>query len=109
MQVGVDIEDVARFRRLTAKSAFTRKCYSPEEIRYCFSKPRPHEHLAARFAAKESFFKATQARAGFSEVEILRAADGRPRIAVKGRIRKKAKVSISHSAHCAVAVVLVEE
>jgi holo-[acyl-carrier protein] synthase len=109
MQLGVDIEDVARFRRFTAKSAFTRKCYSAEEIKYCFSKPSPHEHLAARFAAKESFFKATQVRAGFSQVEVIRAADGRPSIAVKGRIRKDAKVSISHTAQCAVAVVLVEE
>ena len=58
--IGVDIENVERFRWLNIKndSRFLNKIYAKEELKYCFSKKNPAPHLAARFAGKEAVIKA---------------------------------------------------
>ncbi|MGM9486772.1 holo-ACP synthase [Ideonella sp. YS5] len=76
-----------------------------------------HERLAARFAVKEAVIKAldlTEAGIGWRDIELIRAAHGRPSLALHGRaaaasaragVREWA-VSISHDADQACAVVV---
>ena len=54
--VGVDIEDIGRFRKLDQKSSgvFLKKVYTKNELDYCFQKSVPAQHLAVRFAGKEA-------------------------------------------------------
>ena len=78
------------------------------------------QHYAARFAAKEAFFKAigTGWRSGmaFDEVEIINDDLGRPDLVVHGRAAKamedseitNIKVSLSHTKDLASAIVTLE-
>lgn len=108
MQIGIDIEETSRFRSFTSTSSFIKRFFSKREIQYCFTKHCPHIHLAARFAAKEAFFKATQKGISYPKIEILNNLTGIPEIFILGKRNNKLSVSISHSRHYAVAVVLSE-
>ena len=104
MRIGVDVEQVRRFRKFKRSSAFVRRYYSPHEIAYCYSKPHPFLHLAARFAAKEAYFKASGSKTSFSKIEVRNGASGKPFLWVNGK-KSTAQVSLSHSPHCAFAAV----
>ena len=62
MGLGVDIEDIDRFRKLDLyeDKGFFSKIYTGDEISYCFSKDSPAQHLAVRFAGKEAVVKNTK-------------------------------------------------
>ena len=57
---GVDLIEVARVHRVAEKHGdhFLRRIFTPVEIDYCAGRPNPWPHYAARFAAKEAFYKA---------------------------------------------------
>ena len=56
---GVDLVPVARIARLIAEQpAILDSIFTARELAYCDGKRRRHEHLAARFAAKEAVLKA---------------------------------------------------
>ena len=57
ISVGTDIEMVARFN-CSFDDPIISRVFSPRERLYCFSKPNPAMHLAARFCAKEAAVKA---------------------------------------------------
>lgn len=60
--IGIDSVDISRFDEYhTHDHAFLEKLFSPQEIAYCLSQPKPAQHFASRFAAREAFFKAHQA------------------------------------------------
>ncbi|HXO74209.1 MAG TPA: holo-ACP synthase, partial [Puia sp.] len=94
---------------------------SPGEITYCEKKANRFEHYAARFAAKEAFFKALGTGwaegTAFSEVEITNNASGRPDLNLLGKTRDtlaplkiiKILVSLSHIKTMASAVVIIEK
>ena len=85
--------------------------FTPAEIAYSDGKASRFQHLAARFAAKEAFFKAIGRRAGWTDVEVVNEESGRPRLAVRpgGDIGfTRSHVSLSHVAETAVAVVVLE-
>jgi holo-[acyl-carrier protein] synthase len=74
------------------------------------------ERLAARFAAKEATIKAfalTQCGIDWREIEVLHAADGRPRLRLHGEVAKALTalgattidLSLSHDGRQAVAIV----
>jgi holo-[acyl-carrier protein] synthase len=91
--IGTDIIEVARVgQKLGADSGLKGDIFSPAEIEYCDSKHFPAQHYAARFAAKEAFFKAmgTGWRGGlkFKDVEILRDELGKPTVALSGKTRE---------------------
>jgi holo-[acyl-carrier protein] synthase len=97
---------------------FLRKVFTPTELKYSRSKKNVHQHLAARFAAKEAFSKALAT--GWSgpfrwrDVEVSNDPLGKPSITVQGRMKKKLErrrilLSISHSERAVVAVVLIEK
>lgn len=119
--IGVDIIDIPRIKKMVAKeSRFFEKVFSEAEIRYCRSKYRQEVHFAARFAAKEAFFKAmgTGWRGGMAWTDISVENDelGKPEIKLSGKTLENFKensyrhinLSISHTKEYAVAFVVIE-
>lgn len=110
--VGIDIIDVKRVKNLAEKNPrFLEKIFTPAEISYCLGKRNKYQHLAARFAAKEAFFKAVGGRTAWREVELFNHPSGKPELEIKAKERfsiEKAHVSISHLEEYAVAVVILE-
>lgn len=120
--VGVDLVEVARARQMLAEKGahvFDR-LLTPSEAAYCRSRPDPAEHVAVRLAAKEAVYKALQgsdaARGiGWREIEVTRAADGRPDVTLTGLARERARalgvtrvlLSLSHTHAAAVAVAVL--
>ncbi len=122
--IGIDIIEVARIeKQIEAESnSFVKKIFTENEIRYCETKIKNKaQNYAARFAAKEAFFKAlgTGWRDGLSwkDIEIENDELGKPNILLSGKSKKniqensisKIHVSLSHIKEIAVAVVILEK
>ncbi len=88
--IGVDIVEIGRIGEAVRRwgDRFLRKIFTEEEIRYCYSKRDPFPSLAARFAAKEAGVKALSsllpegAHLSLRDMEVIRAASGRPSLSV---------------------------
>ena len=110
--IGIDIIDVERVRKLAEKNPrFLERIFTPKEIDYCSKKKNKHQHLAARFAVKEAFFKAIGNRISWQDVELFNLPSGKPQLDIKFKERffiEKALVSISHLREYALATVVLE-
>lgn len=118
--IGTDIAEVARIAKSIENNSFKEKVFSKTEIIYCEAKANKAESFAARFAAKEAFFKALGSgwRGGmaFNEVEVLNDELGKPSLNILGKTseivsEKKIKnihVSLSHTKEIAMAMVVLE-
>lgn len=118
--IGTDIIQTARIEKALESKGFKEKVFSPDEISYCEKRANKFEGFAARFAAKEAFFKAlgTGWRDGmaFHEVEVTNDELGKPSLKLLGetaRIVEKRSiqsihVSLSHVKEMAVAMVILE-
>lgn len=110
--IGIDIIEVARVRKLAEKKPrFLKRIFTPEEVVYCSKKKNSHQHLAARFAAKEAFFKALGRRIKWTDVELYNLPSGEPQLKIKDEERfsfSEVHVSISHLAEYAAAMVVLE-
>jgi holo-[acyl-carrier protein] synthase len=116
--VGIDAVDVDRFRRTLARQPrLVDRLFTADERAYALRREDPTERLAARFAAKEAVMKALGVGLGafaFHDVEVERAASGAPSLVLRGSAGALAsdrgvwawKVSLSHTAHLAEAVVI---
>jgi holo-[acyl-carrier protein] synthase len=117
--VGLDVCSIERMRRALERHGerfFARIC-SPKE-REDLAGRDAATALAGRFAAKEAFAKAMDGAPGVAwhDVEVRRAASGRPRLDLQGNALVLAKklgvtrwhVSITHDAGIAAAVVVLE-
>ena len=82
--VGIDVVDVARFGQALDRTPRLRERLFTDEER-----DLGLNSLAARFAAKEALAKALGAPAGlhWSDATVLRGADGRPHLQVRGTVR----------------------
>src|SRR5690554_1114176 len=60
--IGLDLTDIPRLERLLERhpGRAHERLFTPREIAYCTSTSRPGQSFAARFAAKEAFFKAVR-------------------------------------------------
>lgn len=99
---------------------FVERVFSPTEIQYCQGKFKKEIHFAARFAAKEAFFKAlgTGWRYGmrWEDISVENDELGKPDIILSGKTLEFFKqntlnhihLSISHTKEYAVAFVVVE-
>jgi len=120
--VGVDLVEVSRARAMLADkgSHVFDRLLTLAEAEYCRSRPDPAEHVAVRLAAKEAVYKALQgsdaARGiGWREIEVVRATDGRPDVALSGLASQRARelrvtrvlLSLSHTHEAAVAVAVL--
>jgi len=120
--LGTDIIEVGRIKeKLLADEGFMRSIFTPSEIEYCESKKNKAENFAARYAAKEAFFKAlgTGWRYGmaFKEIEITNDELGKPDIKVSGKVKdfieknkiENIHVSLSHIRDMVNAIVILEK
>lgn len=120
--IGLDVIEVERIaEKIQKEQGFRELVFSKEEIEYCEPKTHPYEHYAARFAAKEAFFKALgtgwASGTAFNEIIILGNDMGKPQINFAGETAitlqhlnlSKIKISISHLKNIAAAVVVIEE
>ncbi|MBC8042783.1 MAG: holo-ACP synthase [Rhizobacter sp.] len=118
MNIGIDIIEVARIELSHAKYGrkFLERVLTDSEIAYCLSKSNPFESIAARFACKEAIGKALGTGIskdfGFHSVEISNDKFGKPVVKVRGKVkgllRKKIHLSLSHTHDYAVAVAVIE-
>ena len=118
--IGTDIIEVDRVARAISKEAFKKKVFSVREISYCESQKK-EESFAARFAAKEAFFKALgtgwRDGMGITEVEILNDELGKPEIHLSGKAKEVFEqkggthihLSLSHIKTQAIAFVILEQ
>jgi holo-[acyl-carrier protein] synthase len=110
--VGFDIIEVRRIEKFAEKNPrFLQKVFTPTEISYSQGKRNKYQHLAARFAAKEAFFKALGRRISWTDVELTNLSSGKPQLTIKseeGIPFSNIHVSISHLADHAAAVVILE-
>jgi len=118
--IGLDLCDVRRLQRALARAGFRERVFGDGEIRDCDRRARRHVHYAARFAAKEAFFKAIGTGwgrgVGWLDVVLDRRDDGPPRLRITGAAARRAEtlgvkrthVSITHDGDYAVAVVILE-
>lgn len=119
--IGVDLVEIGRVRKLLEQdSGFIERIFTAREISYCESKYFKAQHYAARFTAKEAFFKAlgTGFRDGMSwqDVEVENDELGKPQLQLaavalakfKKKKLKRALLSLSHTREMAVALVVIE-
>jgi holo-[acyl-carrier protein] synthase len=118
--IGVDIVDVSRIRATveTQGEAFLNKVFTERERRYCQSKANPHQHYAARFAAKEAVSKAMQTgwsgKFRWKDVEVVNEESGAPTIAVSNEVANtlassRIHLSLSHTENTVVAFAIIEK
>lgn len=111
--IGIDIIEVERVKKLVERTPRAlEKVYTPRETQYCLEKKNKYQHLAARFAAKEAFFKALGKRIAWTDVELTNLASGKPELHIKAKERfpfDHVHVSISHITEYALAVVILEK
>jgi holo-[acyl-carrier protein] synthase len=119
--IGVDLVEISRVQKLIEQDqGFVERIFTDKEIGYCESKYFKAQHFAARFTAKEAFFKAlgTGFRDGMSwqDVEVENDPLGKPQLRLtagalqkfKKKKLRKILLSLSHTRDMAVALVVIE-
>lgn len=120
--LGIDVVDVARFRRLLARHGdrARRRLFTEPELVACDERIDSDDCLAGRFAAKEAALKALGSgkvpEMRWTDLEVKCAASGEPSLLLHGAAEKRADekgvdrvwVSLSHDAGLACAVVVLE-
>lgn len=109
--VGIDMEEVERFRRVNNRG-FLDKIYTKKELNYCFSKKFPAQHLAVRFCAKEAVLKAAGSKLkvkSLNEIEVVKKKTGEPQIKLNNTKNDNLNISISlsHSSKAAIAIAII--
>jgi holo-[acyl-carrier protein] synthase len=120
--IGTDIIEVARIeKQVSDDGSFRDRIFTPREIEYCEERRSKAMNYAARFAAKEAFFKAIgtgwRGGLGFRDVEIVNDELGRPSIVLHGKAKEFADeheltnitVSLTHIKDMANAIVVIEK
>ncbi len=117
LSVGIDLVSIARVEAAVERwgERFLERVFTGREIAYSRRMHRPARSLAARFAAKEAFFKAVSAAGArgvpLKDIEVVVTAGGAPALVAHGRAaaalgERKAALSISHDGDHAIAVVV---
>ncbi len=117
--IGVDVVDVKRMEAIIneQREPFLDKVFTEHERRYCESKANPHQHFAARFAAKEAVSKAMQTgwsgKFRWKDVEVVNEESGAPSVVLSNEVAKILKasrihLSLSHTENTVVAFAIIE-
>jgi len=100
---------------------FEKRVFDETEISYSRAKKQPQLHFAARFAAKEAFFKALGTGFGrglnWTDVVVRNRPDGKPELLLKGKARdlaaekgvRRVHLSLSHTDESGLAIVVMED
>ena len=120
--LGIDMIEVDRVAaKISKESGFRELVFSKKEIDYCEAMTNKFQHYAARFAAKEAFFKALGtgwlSGTAFNEVEISHDDKGKPILMLLGETAGVIaamnlgvfSVSLTHLKTVASAVVVIEQ
>src|SRR5688572_10300639 len=93
MGIGIDLVDVARFRR--PSKGLVARLFTAAERRYCDRQAHPEIHYAARFAAKEAVLKALgtgwSGGIAWTDVEIVREEHGGATVKLSGKAAAQAR------------------
>lgn len=109
MAVGVDIEEIERFKNKPEN--FLNRIYTPVELEYCSKFTNPAPHLAVRFCAKEAVIKALSALniniSEYKSIEIFHNENQVPQIKLLNNTNQNIKfeLSLSHDKTKAIAFV----
>ena len=108
MKVGIDIEEVKRFKSLIKNKAFLTRVFSKEEINYCLSKKNAIEHFAVRFCGKEAVWKAlNNSKIQITSISFKNLKSGKPTVLINNKKNTCIQVSFSHTKTTVVAVAIV--
>jgi len=120
--VGIDLVEVTRIEeKINRAQGFRELVFSANEIKYCEAATHKFEHYAARFAAKEAFFKALGTGwangTAFNEIEVVNQSNGKPQLLLSGTTAQtlhhlhnaRIDVSLSHTSSMATAIVVIQE
>lgn len=116
--IGIDVIEILRIEKVFKEQKKLKKIFTEEEIRYSFSNKEPYLHLAARFCAKEAYYKCIgKGTIHFNEIETRRMENGKPYIVLYGKTKESwdeagspnIYVSLSHSKTVATALVILEK
>lgn len=120
--IGVDMAPIGRVWDLLERRGehALAKLFTPAERARCHASKHPPESFAARFAAKEAFFKALGTGWGrggrWTEVEVVSAPSGAPSLRLSGAAAALAAekgvarvhLSLTHTGDTAAAFVVLE-
>jgi holo-[acyl-carrier protein] synthase len=120
--VGIDLVSVSRLAAVLERRGERARgrFFTAAEAERCALARSPSESFAARFAAKEAFYKAlgtgVGAAGGWTDVEVVRTETGAPALRLRGAAARSAAargvgrmhVSLTHSGDTAAAVVVLE-
>jgi holo-[acyl-carrier protein] synthase len=115
--IGIDSVEIARVAQKCANrdSRFIEKMYTAlERQRSARNRTDPYQHLAACFAAREAFFKATQIWYRRAEVSVAQHPTGQPYYVLSGRIAAqlasgRVHLSLTHDQTHATAFCIYED
>jgi holo-[acyl-carrier protein] synthase len=116
MRVGLDMIEIDRVRAaLNRRPRLADRVFTEAERRYCFSRPNPAQHFAARFAGKEAVGKAIGCGVEFMWRDIEISGRPKPRVTLSGQVAELAQrfdageidLSMTHSKGMAAAVAIV--
>ena len=117
--VGIDVVEIPRIEAAAKRwgQRFLDRVFTAGEQEYAARRGNPGQHFAVRFAAKEALYKALGGGVGVAWKDIEVASMGaKPTLVLAGKAKQIAAdrsienlhLSLSHSGHVAVAVVVVE-
>ena len=120
--IGVDLVECARIEHSLERfgERFLKRVFTAGEIEYSQSMKYPARHLAARFAAKEAASKAFGTgigkSMGWKDIDVRRKESGEPYVVLEGGAQKLAEerkvskvlITLSHTEHHAMAVIVLE-
>jgi holo-[acyl-carrier protein] synthase len=120
--IGLDLVEIDRIRDIYRRHGerFVKRVLTEAERAYVLRYKDPAERLAGRWAAKEAALKALGTGLGegmrWRDVEIRRAASGKPELVLHGRALARARelgasvfhVTLTHGDGLAVAQVILE-
>jgi holo-[acyl-carrier protein] synthase len=115
--IGIDSIEISRVEKACTRpgSRFAEKMFTElERARSARKKFAPWEHLAACFAAREAFFKATQVHYRRQEVSVAQRPGGEPYYVLSERARRelgarRVFLSLTHDREHATAICICEE
>lgn len=120
--IGVDLVENARIEHSLERfgERFLHRVFTAGEIEYSQSMKYSARHLAARFAAKEAVSKAFGTgigkAMGWKDIDVRRKESGEPFVVLEGGAKKlaeerkvsKVSITLSHTEHHAMAMIVVE-
>src|ERR1043165_4040900 len=120
--IGVDLVECARIEHSLERfgERFLHRVFTPGEIEYSQSMKFPARNLAAGFAAKEAVSKAFGTgigkSMGWKDIDVRRKESGEPYVVLEGGAKNLAEerrvskvlITLSHTEHHAMAVIVIE-